>query len=516
MLIELGNIDGGLDLNVSADLDLSGGFNVASLLNSTAMITLTKKTNGEKVVALYLQDGWLFADLDVLCVSIDKIKVNINELLTAFGVDLTGQGGTTASALTAEGESEGGFDLTSVLGFVAGIIDGLNIGNHAIEVMLVSGLFDQVLKLLDIDGVSITFENSDFNGGIRIALNDGLDLTQFELGVFMAIGNNVNLDASINGLSVGLKDSCINYLDESGENADQYVEILEYPFLALDLTLGIDFEADEGATELVFGKGTHWYDESTATFVAIKDRAVPMGYAGKLFYFDSATGTYKEENVKKTTMAFDSKMNINYELRVAGQLDLAPIVDYLLGASGINTRGNVSELMIELTGKKFDSERSVLLGIYYTGGALYIDASNFGLGKVKADIDIYEIILSLLAKDTTVNINGSADAMSAEDAIDEGKKALALTLIASLTSDAFKIQIAEGLASVVYQLLGLDAYDISAWVEIAWANLIENHDGKPIRIHGDVNNNSGLPIASAEIYAKDIRFPRAVKSATSR
>lgn len=31
LLIELGNIDGGLDLNVSADLDLSGGFNVASL-----------------------------------------------------------------------------------------------------------------------------------------------------------------------------------------------------------------------------------------------------------------------------------------------------------------------------------------------------------------------------------------------------------------------------------------------------------------------------------------------------
>lgn len=503
MLLELGNIDGGLNLNVNADLDVSGGLNVAALLNSTAMITVTKKSNGEKVVALYLQDGWLYADIDVLCLSVDKIKVNLSELLTMLGVDVSG-GGSTTSALTAEDGENKGMDTTQLLAFVAGLIDGIKVGNHAIEVTLVSGLFDQVLKMLNIEGVTIEFENTDFDGGIRIALNNGLDLTQLQLGVFVALGNNVNLDIAINGLSAGLKDECIKYLDEAGESSDQFVEILEYPFLGLDLTLGIDFTADEGATELVFGKGTHWYDETTATYVAIKDRAVPMGYAGKLFYFDSATKTYKEENVKKTTMSFDTKMNLNYELRLAGQLDLAPIVDYLLGGASVNTKDNVSELMIELTGKKFDNERSILLGVYYAGGALYIDASNFGLGKVKADIDLYELILSLLAKDTTIDINGTRDALTAGDATTDGKKALALTLIASLSSDAFKIEIANGIAQIVYQLLGVDVADITAWVEIAWANLAANHDGKPIRIHGDVNNSAGVTVGSAEIYAKDI------------
>ena len=505
VLLELGNIDGGLKLDIDADLDVTGGFSVSSLLKSTAKIIVSKKSNGEKVISLYLQDGWLYADLDVLCLKVEKIKVNVNELLTMLGVDISGGGnGGSTSALTAEDGENKGMDTTQILAFVAGIIDGIKIGNNALEVTLVSGLFDQVLKMLNIEGVTINFENTDFDGGIRIALNNGLDLTQLQLGVFVSLGNSVNLDVSLNGLSAGLKDSCIKYLDEAGEASDDFVEILEYTFVGLDLTLGIDFQANEGSTELVFGKGTHWYDETTATYVAIKDRAVPMGYAGKLFYFDSATKTYKEENVKKTTMAFDTQMNLNYEIRLAGQLDLAPLVDYLLGGASINTKDNVSSLMIELTGKKFDNARTTLLGVYYSAGALYIDATNFGLGKVKADVDLYEIILSLLAKDSTIDINGTREALTAGDTTAATKKALALSVIATLTSDAFKIQIANGIAQIVYQLLGIDVSDITAWVEIAWANLAANHDGKPIRIHGDVNNSAGVTIGSAEIYAKDI------------
>lgn len=168
--------------------------------------------------------------------------------------------------------------------------------------------------------------------------------------------------------------------------------------------------------------------------------------------------------------------------------------------------------MIELTGKKTSdiggqatAERKVLLGLYYTGGSLYIDASNFGVDKVRTDVDLYEIILALLAKDSTVVVNGAkgTEAMTAEDNDQNdaaARKALALDIIATLSSDNVKLQIAKGLTDILYQLIGIDASDITAWAQIAWANVKDKFDNKPVRIALDVNNDAGQQIGGAEIY----------------
>lgn len=382
-LIELGNIDGGLKLDINADIDLTGGLNADAILDmilkSSAKIAISKQSNNEEVLALYLQDGWIYLKADILCINVKEIKVNAKELLASLGIGASGSG--SGQALTADDTTGDGMDINAVLGFVAGILDGFNLGNHALEIVLASNLFEQVLDLLNIDGVKIEFASTDFDGGIRIALNDGLNLPELQLGVFMSLGNNVNLNVALSGLSAGLNDKATNYLANDGRQSEDFTEILEYPFVGIDLTLGLDFNADQGAKELVFGKGTHYLKDGK--YVEITDsNPVPSDYTGKLYYKDS-NGTYQEENITKATLAFDEKMSLNYELRIAGQLDLSPIIDYLFGAPQINTKGNVSELLVELTGKKFAEERKVLLGVYYTGGSLYIDAKNFGLDKVK-------------------------------------------------------------------------------------------------------------------------------------
>ena len=135
------------------------------------------------MLALYLQDGWIYLKADILCINVKEIKVNAKELLASLGIGASGSG--SGQALTADDTTGDGMDINAVLVFVAGILDGFNLGNHALEIVLASNLFEQVLDLLNIDGVKIEFASTDFDGGIRIALNDGLNLPELQLGVFI-------------------------------------------------------------------------------------------------------------------------------------------------------------------------------------------------------------------------------------------------------------------------------------------------------------------------------------------
>ena len=551
LLIELGNIKGGLKLDLSADIDATDGIDLNAILKSTAKIVISK-SNGDQVLSLYLQDGVLYLDASLLSsIKVDKVKVDLAELLPALGV---GASTSSKDAYVVDDDTKGdGLDTTKLIGFIAGVFQGVKIGNNAIEVVIGGGILNELLTMLGINnpathwydeangvyveiattpapddytgkyyyfdasanqykvanGIDINFENSDIQGGIRIALNDGLNLSKLELGVFLGLGSSLNADISIMGITAGLSDQCTKYLDEN--DANEYLEILKYPYISLDLSLGLDFHADEGTTLMQFGiKGTHYFDEETRQFVEItKATPVPSGYLGKLYYYDETAGQYVPETINTTEFTFDRDMNLNYEFRLAGQIDLSPILAYLFGSPEISTKDNSTSLLIELTGKKFDYDRKVLLGLYYTGSQLYIDASNFGIGKVKADVDLYEIILGLLAKDSVVSINGNGQAVDAitaaeGDATDtKAKRQLALSIIALLSSDSLKIELAKGLTELVYEILGVDANDVTAWLDIAWDNL-EAHDGKFFRVSGSVSNVSGQETGGAEIYGRTV------------
>ena len=102
------------------------------------------------------------------------------------------------------------------------------------------------------------------------------------------------------------------------------------------------------------------------------------------------------------------------------------MLNYLLGYEDIDTKNRRSEVLIELTGKKIwdgnsaGVEETLLLGLYYTGKTLYVDGSNFGFNKFRIPMDLFDIILKLIAKDTTISINGSgSEAMTVAANIDE-------------------------------------------------------------------------------------------------
>lgn len=91
-LIELGNIDGGLKLDINADVDLTGGLDTSAildlLLKSSAKIAITRSSDVEgknPLLAIYLQDGWVYLKADLLCISVKQIKLNVRELIDMLG-----------------------------------------------------------------------------------------------------------------------------------------------------------------------------------------------------------------------------------------------------------------------------------------------------------------------------------------------------------------------------------------------------------------------------------------------
>ncbi|MDE6059947.1 MAG: hypothetical protein K2G31_00515, partial [Clostridia bacterium] len=515
ILFELESIESGLKADIRVDLDLSGGFSLASLLNSTAMISITK-VDGSEVLGLYLQDGYLYINASLFNdknnnnnkngLNINQISVNVAELLEMLGLDLSA-GSASEAGVADDGDATPGTD--NVLVLVAGIINGFTAAKNAVSVTFATDLLNQLLGMLKIDGLTIDIGDASVDGGLSIVLGDGLNLKNFHIGLNFGIGDNFDIGMGVTGLQAGMSDESTRYLDEYCDyEAYQFTEILKNPYVSLDATLGVNVDVVEGKTEIIFGnKGTHWMTP-TGEFESID--SVPANYNGLYYYFDETDQRWYEANYSTSSVSFKERGEFAYELQFGARLDLSPIVEYLLGGSNINTKDDSSEIMLRLTGKKFGGDVTTLAGIYYTSKTLHIDASNFGFNKIEVRFDLFEFLLRLLAQNTNISINGnnmsSAEAGVAADGdiMDiSAKRALTLSIIATLTSSDFTVELAKGLTDMLFELTGIDLADITAWIDVAWENL-ESRDNKAFTINANIGDKDNQNLIGAQIYAKDI------------
>ena len=477
ILLTLGNIQGGLIVNLDASIDLNSGLSLDTLLNSDIRLTINKATNGEQVVYICLSDGYVYLDLSVLFIGVQKVKVKVSDILGL--VDKIG--GTSSDALAADdGGLLGGIDITldSIIALVAASLGKIKVTDGFIEIGLAAGLIQNLLDMIGIRGIDIKFEKTEADGGIRLAVPNSLNLDDLQLEVWLAVGSNMDFTVSLDGFKAGIVDVPLG-----PENPDEFTDVLDAPYVSLDLGLGFDFYGDEGTSIFELGD---------------------------------------DDNVALVPFTFNDPMSFKYKLRVAGDLDLKPVLDYLFGATSINTNDNTSELLIEISGSKFGENEKVLLGLYYTGGTLYIDAENFGITKVSTDIDLYELILNLLMKDVNIKINDVghtvAEALAADDANDQAsRREIFFEVLTFLQSDYAKVEVAKGITEAIFSIFGIDTNNAIAYLFFAWDKFEEHafsFDGdtsenqntyyldKMFAFTGAIYNENAQYVGAATVYAE--------------
>ena len=139
VLVELGNIKGGLKLDLSADIDATDGLDLNAILKSTAKIVISK-SNGDQVLSLYLQDGVLYLDASLLgSIKVDKIKVDLAELLPALGV---GASTSSKDAYVVDDDTQGdGLDTAKLIGFIVSSSSRISSTNLSVSKLYFTPLF---------------------------------------------------------------------------------------------------------------------------------------------------------------------------------------------------------------------------------------------------------------------------------------------------------------------------------------------------------------------------------------
>ncbi len=506
ILLTLGNIQGDLKVNLDASIDLSAGLTLDTLLNSQIRLTVTKPGNyvkrtdrqapdtyvlnggdyynyntttkhfekatdgeywleEEQLVYICLADGYVYIDLSVLFIGVEKVKIKLSDIMGLIGGDAETGGDALASADGILGLDLGNIDIMAI---VAGALGKITVTDGFIEIGLAAGIIQNLLSMIGINGIDIKFASDDANGGIRLAVPDSLNLQDLQFEIWLAVGSNMDFTISLDGFQAGVDDGDLEY-DIAPSDPDEYTNVLDAPYVSVDLALGFDFDGDEGKSDFIFG------DDG-------EEVVVPF--------------------------TFNDRMTFNYKMRVAADLDLTPVLDYLFGATSINTYDNVSELLIEISGSKFGLNEEVLLGLYYTGGTLYIDGEHFGITKVSTDIDLYALILNILMKDVNVKINdvaySAADALvSADEEVQKAaKQAILFKVLTFIMSDSVKVEVTRGITEAIFRVFGIDTNNAIAYLNFAWDNL-EEHNNRMFKFTGAIYNENAIYIGAATIYVGD-------------
>ena len=226
---------------------------------------------------------------------------------------------------------------------------------------------------------------------------------------------------------------------------------------------------------------------------------------------------YDTETLTTASIQILERIDVQYALAIQAAIDLTPLFDYLRGDTVIYTDNNNSQLLVQIDKISADGTKK-LIGLYYVGGVLYVDASNFGIDRIAIELDLFELIVKLILKDKYIELKGDElktvaeggyagpryvankdaegnvtyerddvngtykylfdvikinpvdEATSAADdqttLTDEEKAKLAIVIKGEISKQGVMISVVKGIVEMLNDLVGLDLDGISLWLNL--------------------------------------------------
>lgn len=322
-----------------------------------------------------------------------------------------------------------------IVAIIAAMISGVDIGSETLSLYLAGSLVSNLIAALELDDKLVVGDMDNISGGIRIALADGLNLNELQIDIFLASGNRFDMNFGLSdftikaateqfltpdyekiedldsytgtryepiyndGRIVGFK---VSTSPEAIYKESGYVDFMETPFLSVALGGALNVDIIAGQVDLQEGVAALLEKLGLVMDSAIQSLVV-------------------EENIS-AEYAFDLELSV----------DFTPLMQYLkdeetfnqMVATGSMYSNNNTQFMLQLTRSINGAYPSTILGIYYYGGILYIDAEWLGLEKIALEFNMFEAIMEvLLASNLFASLGGEEsattdEAVSASELID--------------------------------------------------------------------------------------------------
>ena len=182
-----------LDNTTQAKLyfNIEGNIDFANFLESELCFTVVD-ADGTEYLELYYINKVLYIDLSYF--NIQKVKVDLSDFIEKEEVSNEAVG----SDETTDGESSG----VDIVAIIAAMISGVDIGSETLSLYLAGSLVSNLIAALELDDKLVVGDMDSINGGIRIALADGLNLNELQIDIFLASGNRFDMNFGLSDFTI--------------------------------------------------------------------------------------------------------------------------------------------------------------------------------------------------------------------------------------------------------------------------------------------------------------------------
>lgn len=403
-----------------------GGFDIATLLPALNVYLALETSDGTAPLRVWLVDGVVYLATSEELLGGLALKVDVKPFLASAG----GQSEALTSDETADtgaGDASGSGVLPAELLALVASMD-ITVGDLYIDVALGSGLLATLLNLIGVTGIEINASGTDetlgLDAGVSIELNDGLQIAGgdtsegLSVGIVLGIGDNFDFSVDLGGVNAVVNgDGYVTAVDETVE----FVDFFSQPYVNLSLELGLNALINAGSVSLGDGVGS---------------------------------------------IEFPEGLDVDLSLSLDANLDLGFL---LADFTGVAPAGdNRTELALQLK-----NGEEVLLAVYYSAGTIYVDASTLIGARISTDLDVISLIAGLLAG--SGENGGEAGTTAQFDA--EDYSVGVFEFLMKVTSAGFSIEVAQGLTSVINDLIGMNLGEINAALALDWTNIVNDGNG---------------------------------------
>lgn len=397
---------------------------IGALLSALNVYVALEAADGSAPLRVWFTDGVLYLATSEELLGGLALQVDIKPFLASAG----GAG----EALSADETGSGGADEGSAVTIPAELLAiiaaaDITVGDLYIDVALGSGLLATLLNLIGVTGIEINESGSDetlgLDAGISIELNDGLQIAGddtsegLSVGIVLGVGDNFDFTVDLGGVNAVVNGE--SYIEPVPEDVE-FVDFFNEPYVNLSLEFGLKALIAGGSVSLGDDVGS---------------------------------------------IDFPEGLDVDLTLSLNANLDLGTL---LAGFTGVAPEGeNRTELALQLK-----NGEEVLLAVYYADGTLYVDASTLIGARVSTDLDIMALLASVIAGAGSGGEAGTTADINAED-----YSVGVFEFLMKVTSAGFSIEVAQGLTSVINDLIGMNLGEINAALSLDWTNIVKDEDG---------------------------------------